>query len=47
MDNTYYKDKKLSDPKQTELTTKVLRAKHSNIADKALLLNNGIEKVQL
>jgi len=47
MDTAYYREKKLRDPKECELTSKVLKAKRSPEAEKALLLNNGIDRVQL
>ena len=45
LDSAYYKEKKWKDPKVTELTQKVLKARKSSESDRALLLNNGIEKV--
>ena len=45
MDSSYYREKKLKDPKLSELTPKVLKTKSSKDIEKSLLLNNGLEKV--
>lgn len=47
LDSAHYKDKKWKDPKECELTLKVLKARKSSEADRALSLNNGLEKIQL
>jgi hypothetical protein len=47
MDSAYYQDKKLNDPKTEKIDQKVLRNKCSRESSNALLLNNGLEKVQL
>jgi len=47
MDAQYYRDKKWKDPKECEMTSKILKAKRSQESDRSLLLNNGIERVQL
>jgi hypothetical protein len=47
LDTAYYSEKKLKNPKNEELTQKILKQKHSKESGKALLLNNGLEKVQL
>ena len=45
LDSAFFTDKKLKDPKQCEMTQKTLRTKRSQEAEKALLLNNGLERV--
>ena len=47
LDSAYYKEKKWKDPKACELTQKVLKARKSSESERALLLNNGLDKVQL
>lgn len=47
MDSAFYRDKKWKDPKESELNAKFLKSKRSQEADRALSLNNGLEKVQL
>merc|ERR1712048_1403150 len=47
LDSAYFAEKKVKDPKTCELNHKILRAKRSQEAERALLLNNGLDRVQL